>query len=314
MARCLASETTDPHYPGPHRHDLPWLRPSTAIRLTDGHAQDEANGPPSTRGYDVEYGIDEIECAPVGCGARGTPVNARLRVPRTVGVYFIATEDGILQYYGRPSEALATSPRLTHHDCLFPRRQRPHSPPNAMSFSFMYSEIPCPPSRPGHTAVSPRTYVQASPAAALTEPALLDAPERNRRLADEARVRADHADLERLRDAPHAPDVAREEVAREADGRRVREPHDLLLALEPRQRRERPERLLRVHERALGHVREHCGREERACARDPLAPVQELRALCERVLDVSLDLLDGAVVDEGAVGAKVDPLGCAMLK
>ena len=78
VARCLASETTDPHYPGPHRHDLPWLRPSTAIRLTDGHAQDEANGPPSTRGYDVEYGIDEIECTPLGCGARGTPVDARL--------------------------------------------------------------------------------------------------------------------------------------------------------------------------------------------------------------------------------------------
>ena len=110
-------------------------------------------------------------------------------------------------------------------------------------------------------------------------------------------------DLERLRDAPHAADVAREEVAREPDRRVVREPHDLLLRLEARERGERPERLLRVHERVRRHVREHGRREERANAGKTFAPKQELCTTRERIIDMSLDLLDGAFVNQRAMSA-----------
>src|SRR5690606_23026745 len=75
----------------------------------------------------------------------------------------------------------------------------------------------------------------------------LDAAERRHRVRDDALVDADDAVLQPLRDAPDAADVARVEIAREAERRVVGEADRLLLGFEPEQRRHRPEDLLVEH-------------------------------------------------------------------
>src|SRR3990172_8742001 len=73
---------------------------------------------------------------------------------------------------------------------------------------------------------------------------LLDAAERRDLVGNNSDVDADHAVLERLGNAPDAPDVAAVEIGRETVFGIVGKPDQLLLGLEAEQRRHRTERLL----------------------------------------------------------------------
>merc|ERR1711977_454201 len=77
-----------------------------------------------------------------------------------------------------------------------------------------------------------------------TETRVLDATERRGGVGDETRVDADHADLERLRDAVAALDVLAEEVAGEADVGGVRGADDFGFTFEGEEARYGAEGLL----------------------------------------------------------------------
>src|SRR5207248_3347532 len=79
----------------------------------------------------------------------------------------------------------------------------------------------------------------------------------------EARVDADDAVLERLRDAPHTTDVAAVEIRGEPVRRVVRGANRLLLGREAREPCDGPEGLLAAHRHLGLHVHEHRRLEER---------------------------------------------------
>lgn len=135
------------------------------------------------------------------------------------------------------------------------------------------------------------------------ETGLLDTAKRRGGVRDKTRVDADHADLEVLRHAVHALDVAREEVPRQPDVGRVGQPDDLLLGLEREQARDGAEGLLLGHGHVLGHAGDDGGLVKvGAEAVELVAADDDLAALLLGVADVRVDLVDGTVVDEGPVG------------
>ena len=134
---------------------------------------------------------------------------------------------------------------------------------------------------------------------ALTADArLLDAAERRYLGRDEARVDADDPVLERLGDAPDPGVRPRIEVCGQAVRRVVGDPHRLLLGLEAGDAGDRAERLLAAH----GHLHRHPGQHRRLeeLALQPASADDELRAALDRIGEVTLDLLDGRLVDQRA--------------
>lgn len=135
----------------------------------------------------------------------------------------------------------------------------------------------------------------------LTQSTLFDTAEWNHSLADSTSVGAHHSDLKRLGDPPNSPNVPREEVSREADGRVVSELDDLLLGFELHKRGEWSECLLLTNHRVAGDVSEDCRSEEGPCAVETLATMDELGAAVDSVLNVALDLFDGPLVNQRPV-------------
>lgn len=136
-----------------------------------------------------------------------------------------------------------------------------------------------------------------------TETTLLDTAKRRRNVRDDARVDAYHANLEALRDAVHTLQIAREEVAGQANIRLVGHGDNVGLGLEWKQARQGTKRLLRGNGHVDRHVAEDGGLEKVATeVGQRLAAYQELGALGDGIVDVLLDLVDGAVVDQRAMG------------
>lgn len=134
-----------------------------------------------------------------------------------------------------------------------------------------------------------------------TKSTLLDTAKRNLRLRNHPRIRTHHTHLQRLRNPPHPPNIPREEISRESVIRVVSQLDHLLLGLELNQSSERAEGLFGVEQGGGGDVGEDCGCEEGARAGEFRAADEDLRAFGDGVVDVRLDLFDGAVVNQGAV-------------
>ncbi|KAJ3509755.1 hypothetical protein NLJ89_g5046 [Agrocybe chaxingu] len=104
---------------------------------------------------------------------------------------------------------------------------------------------------------------------------LLNPTKRNDRLADQARIRADHADLQPLCDPPHPAHIPGEEISSQADIGVVGQLDDLVLRLESCERGERAEGLFGVEQGVRGHVGED-GWDEEGGVGDGLATDQDL--------------------------------------
>ena len=135
-------------------------------------------------------------------------------------------------------------------------------------------------------------------------------------MTNHPRVRPHHPHLERLRNAPHPPDIPTVKIPRQAHLGRIRHPNHLLLGLKLDQRRDRSKRFFLGEQRSRGHVRQdgggvegpdgmglgRVGRGVRVGVRvDGVAADEDACAECDGVLDVSDDLGDRAVVNERAV-------------
>jgi hypothetical protein len=189
------------------------------------------------------------------------------------------------------------------------RHQRP---PKAMNLVFMYSWMPCAPSRPARGDERVHRRAEAS---AHTDATLLDTTEWNDGLRNQAGVATDHANLQlykpsqsrsmrrwkhtyRLCHSPYPADITRIEVAGKADIRVVREGDNLFLGLEPDERCHRPECLLRGDHCVRRHISKNSRGVERACALEALATVKDGSTSLDSVGNVLLNLLQCFCVDQ----------------
>src|SRR5690606_21976238 len=128
--------------------------------------------------------------------------------------------------------------------------------------------------------------------------AFLHAAERRHFGRADALVGADEAVFQRLRHAPHAPDVPAVVIGGETELGVVGELDRIVFRLEAEQRRDRPKGLLAENLHIRLGVGENGRLEERLPERMTLATRDDARALGHRIADVFLDLLDRLHVDQ----------------
>ena len=144
-------------------------------------------------------------------------------------------------------------------------------------------------------------FVDAVFRAFAADAGFLDAAEGGDFRGDEACVHADHAELQALADAPGAGEIAREGVGGEARAAVVGEAECVLLGLEADEAGDRAEGFLTGEERVGSDIAEDGGLIECAAVLVAVGAGKGLRAMTERIGDVSFDLLERLLVDERAL-------------